>query len=263
LPTLSEPAGLADAPAAGGTAVEAIDVVKRYRLGELLSLKGTVRFLLSRDREAAKAATFEALSGVSFEARYGECYGLIGGNGSGKTTLLQLLAGITLPDSGRLVVGGRVLPLFEIGSGFHEELTGRENVILMGTILGLERAEILGAMDEIAAFAEVERHIDTPMKRYSLGMRARLSFATAMRFPADIYIFDEVLAVVDDAFTHKCLREMRALADAGACVLFVSHNMEVMRSLCERALWVDKGSLRAIGPVDDVAAEYLQDHAGE
>ena len=240
-------------------AVRVQNVTKTYELGELLSLKRTLgRFT---GRSPAVSDPFEALHDVSFEVERGECVSMLGGNGSGKSTVLQIIAGLTLPTSGHAAVRGRVLPLFEIGNSFHPDLTGRENVVLFGTILGLPRRDIHAAMDEIAAFAEVERHIDTPVKRYSLGMIARLSFAISMRFPADVYIFDEVLAVVDDEFTRKCLREMRGLAAAGRCVLFVSHDINAVKAVSSRGIWLEKGHLRAIGDVEDVAAQYAAAHA--
>ena len=185
--------------------VIARDVAKTDRLGEYLRLEGTVRALLRRRREPER---FEALRGVSFETQPGECFGIVGTNGSGKSTVLQVLSGITLPTRGEMMVRGSVLPLLAVAPGFHLELTGRENSFLFGTILGLDRALINSRLDDIARFAELERHFDTPIKRYSTGMQSRLCFAIAMLFPAAIYCFDEVLAVVDGEFKERCLQEI-------------------------------------------------------
>lgn len=235
-------------------ALKATGLAKSYELGQLLSLNRTMRRLTRR--RGAPRSPFMALQDVSFEVRRGECFSLLGSNGSGKSTILQIIAGITLPTAGELRLRGRVLPLFEIGQAFQPELTGRENVILFGTILGIPRKEILSAMDEVAAFAGVEDHMDSPVKRYSLGMIARLSFAISMRFSADVYIFDEVLAVVDDEFQQRCLREMRALVNAGRTVLFVSHNIHVVKAISDRGLWINRGRVQAIGPIEEVAEQY-------
>ncbi len=242
-----------DVQPANAPAVVARGLGKTFRLGQLLSLRRTVDVLTFR---GSRLSTIDAVDDVSFEANPGECLAVLGVNGSGKTTLLQMIAGITVPSRGEMEVRGTVLPLFEIAQAFHIELTGRENVVLFGTVLGLSRRQIDDAMDEVAAFAEVERHIDTPMKRYSMGMRARLSFATALRFPADIYIFDEVLAVVDDRFRARCHDEMRALVEAGRTVLFVSHNMQSVRYLADRGMWLHDGAVEMVGPIAEVAGAY-------
>jgi ABC-type polysaccharide/polyol phosphate transport system ATPase subunit len=199
---------------------------------------------------------FEALRGVSFETYSGECFGIVGTNGSGKSTVLQVLAGITLPTSGSMVVRGTVLPLLAVGAGFHIELTGRENSFLYGTILGLERSVIESKLEDIAAFAELERHFDTPLKRYSSGMQSRLCFAIAMLFPANIYCFDEVLAVVDGEFKDRCLREVRTLAAAGATVFFISHDLDQVAALCDRVMWLENGELVEVGDTDSVVERY-------
>jgi ABC-type polysaccharide/polyol phosphate transport system ATPase subunit len=188
--------------------------------------------------------------------RSGECLGIVGSNGSGKSTILQILAGITLPTRGVVHIRGKVLPLLAVGSGFHPDLTGRENIVLYGTILGAPRDVILGRVDEIAAFAEIERHLDTPTKRYSDGMQARLSFAIAMGFPADIYIFDEVLAVVDGEFRLRCLGEIERCSRSGRTVLLVSHDMAQIRTLADRVMWMEHGRVRRLGPAADVLDEY-------
>jgi ABC-type polysaccharide/polyol phosphate transport system ATPase subunit len=225
-------------------------------------MEATLRTLLRRGHERN---TFEALRGVNFEALQGECFGIVGTNGSGKSTVLQILAGITCPTKGSMVVHGTVLPLLAVGAGFHLELTGRENSFLYGTILGLDRALIESKLDDIAVFAELERHFDTPLKRYSHGMQSRLCFAIAMLFPANVYCFDEVLAVVDGEFKDRCLSEVSSLAAAGATVFFVSHDVEQVATLCDRVMWLKDGEVQEIGDPAEVVARYgrhVVDHAG-
>jgi lipopolysaccharide transport system ATP-binding protein len=243
-------------------AVLARDLSKTYQLGELLRMEATLRALVRRGTERS---TFEALRGISFEAYPGECFGIVGTNGSGKSTVLQILAGITCPTSGSLAVRGTVLPLLAVGAGFHNELTGRENSFLYGTILGLDRRVIESKLDDIAVFAELERYFDTPLKRYSHGMQSRLCFAIAMLFPANVYCFDEVLAMVDGEFKDRCLSEVSALAEAGSTVFFVSHDLEQVAGLCDRVMWLQEGELREIGDPEEVAERYsrhVADHAG-
>ena len=240
-------------------AIEAHELVKRYRLGEYVTLSRTIRAMVPGLRSTH--STIEAVAGVSFSVNRGECFGVVGLNGSGKSTIVQMIAGITLPASGRLVVRGRVLPLLAVGSGFHHELTGAENVRLFGAILGIEPNAVDARLDEIAAFAEVERHMDTPVKRYSDGMKARLSFATGMLFPADVYVFDEVLAVVDGEFLDRCLEAIGTLAGHGRTVLFVSHSNEQIGQLCDRVLWMKEGRVQAIGPTDEVLPRYIEERS--
>lgn len=242
-------------------AVVAKDLSKTYRLGELLRMEATLRALLRRRSEHA---TFEALRGVNFETLQGECFGIVGTNGSGKSTVLQILAGITCPTGGSLAVRGTVLPLLAVGAGFHLELTGRENSFLYGTILGLRRHVIESKLDAIAVFAELERYFDTPLKRYSHGMQSRLCFAIAMLFPANIYCFDEVLAMVDGEFRERCLSEISSLAATGSTVFFVSHDLDQVAAVCDRVMWLDSGELREIGEPGEVVERYnrhLVDHA--
>jgi ABC-type polysaccharide/polyol phosphate transport system ATPase subunit len=234
-------------------AVVARDLRKTYQLGELLRLETTLRALVRRGSERT---TFEALRAVSFDAQQGECFGIVGTNGSGKSTVLQVVAGVTCPTSGSVAIRGTVLPLLAVGAGFHLELTGRENSFLYGTILGLERHVIESKLDDIAAFAELERHFDTPLKRYSAGMQSRLCFAIAMLFPANIYCFDEVLAVVDGEFKDRCLDEISALAAAGSTVFFVSHDLELVASVCDRVMWLADGEVREIGDPEGVLERY-------
>lgn len=197
-----------------------------------------------------------ALRNVSFEVEAGEVVGIIGRNGAGKSTLLSILSRITPPTEGEAEIRGRVGSLLEVGAGFHPELTGRENIFLNGTILGMQRAEIARRFDEIVAFAEVERFVDTPVKRYSTGMYVRLAFAVAAHLEPEILIVDEVLSVGDAAFQRRCLRKMEGSAKVGRTVLFVSHNMGAVNSLCNRCLLLDGGSLVADGMTADVTALY-------
>jgi lipopolysaccharide transport system ATP-binding protein len=220
-----------------------------------------VRSLLGRNgalRKAGGSETFWALKGVSFELNCGEVLGVIGRNGAGKSTLLKVLSRITEPSVGYAEVLGRVGSLLEVGTGFHPELTGRENVYLNGAILGMKRAEIDRKFEEIVAFAEVERFLDTAVKHYSSGMYLRLAFAIAAHLEPEILIVDEVLAVGDAAFQKKCLGKMRDVSEEGRTVLFVSHNMAVVTRLCGRALWLDKGAIAFDGPCSEAVDRYLK-----
>lgn len=201
---------------------------------------------------------FWALDNVSFEVKRGEIVGIIGRNGAGKSTLLKILSRITKPTRGQVEIHGRVGSLLEVGTGFHPELTGRENIFLNGAILGMKKAEIVRNFDGIVAFAEVERFIDTPVKRYSSGMYMRLAFAVASHLEPEILLVDEVLAVGDASFQKKCLGKMGDVAKEGRTVLFVSHNMTAVRSLCGRALWLDKGGIVETGETGQVVLDYIQ-----
>jgi lipopolysaccharide transport system ATP-binding protein len=242
-------------------AIEVRNVSKRYRLGEHLSLGSTLARIASGPFRPPSHHLFDALHDVSFDVRPGECFGLIGGNGSGKSTLLHLISAVTVPTAGEIVVRGRVMPFLQVGAGFHPELTGRENIRLFGTIMGIEPEIVSDSIDDLAAFAEIAEFLDTPTKRYSDGMQARLSFAIALVFPSHIYMFDEVLAVVDDEFRERCLNAIRQLTADGHTVLFVSHNMEQVKSVCSRALWLDKGHVRAYGETHAVADAYQHEHS--
>ena len=243
-----------------GVAIAADRVGKHYQLGELYSLQQTLKHLTSRSRSEERPSV-EALRGVSFEVAHGEAFGIVGTNGSGKSTMLQILSGTVLPTAGSLTVQGRVLPLLVVGTGFHPELTGRENVSLFASSLGVPRAAIKERIGAVGEFAEIEDHMDTPIKRFSTGMMSRLSFAIAMQFPADIYIFDEVLAVVDGDFQARCLAAIGDLHAAGRTVIFVSHSIEQVAEVCERVMWLDNGEVKQIGPVDEVLGAYSRIHA--
>lgn len=234
-------------------AIRCEGVQKSYVMGAELSLQRTLMRLVGRNPGERR---FRALDDVSFIVPRGEFFGIVGSNGSGKSTLTQLISGIALPSDGAIDVWGRVLPLLEVGAGFHEELTGRENVLLMATIFGLGPEEVDAAMPTISAFSGITEHLDTPLKRYSSGMRARLSFASAICFPADVYIFDEVLAVVDDEFRDRCLAKMSELHAAGRTILLMSHDLDLIRSACRTGMWLDRGRVRIVGSIDEVTDAY-------
>jgi lipopolysaccharide transport system ATP-binding protein len=211
------------------------------------------------DRSSAREADYIwALRDASFEVRRGEVVGIIGRNGAGKSTLLKILSRITEPSEGYGEIHGRVGSLLEVGTGFHNELTGRENIYLNGAILGMKRAEITRKFDDIVAFSEVERFIDTPVKHYSSGMYLRLAFAVAAHLEPEILIVDEVLAVGDSAFQKKCLNKMQEVGREGRTVLFVSHSMSAITRLCERAILLDGGRVVRDGPAPDVVSAYLK-----
>jgi len=202
---------------------------------------------------------FWALSNISFEVKQGEVIGIIGRNGAGKSTLLKILSRITEPTTGRMNLKGRIGSLLEVGTGFHPELTGRENIYLNGAILGMAREEIKQKFDEIVAFAEVEKFLDTPVKRYSSGMYMRLAFAVAAHLDPEILVVDEVLAVGDTGFQKKCLGKMGDVATKeGRTVLFVSHNMTAIKSLCQKAIWLNQGNVVKQGEVSHIVADYIQ-----
>jgi lipopolysaccharide transport system ATP-binding protein len=203
---------------------------------------------------------FWALKNVSFELKQGQVLGIVGRNGAGKSTLLKILSRITEPTEGKILIRGRVASLLEVGTGFHPELTGRENIFLNGAILGMTQREIAKKFDEIVAFAEVEKFLDTPVKRYSSGMYVRLAFAVAAHLEPEILVVDEVLAVGDAEFQSKCLGKMDEVSRReGRTVLFVSHNMGVLKSLCPFAIWLDDGSIRQQGTAREVIGGYLAD----
>lgn len=247
-------------------ALRAEGLGKRYRTGVLgapygrlsESLTSGVRSLARlKPSNRVRAAHVWALRDLSLEVQEGEVVGIIGRNGAGKSTLLKILSGITEPTEGYVGVNGRVGSLLEVGTGFHPELTGRENILLNGAILGMKRREIARKFDEIVAFAETGEYLDTPVKRYSSGMYVRLAFAVAAHLEPDILVVDEVLAVGDAAFQQKCLGRMGAVAREGRTVLFVSHNMALVTSLCPRACWLEQGHLVADGETHDVMQQYL------
>jgi lipopolysaccharide transport system ATP-binding protein len=239
---------------------------KRYRIGERepyralrdVLAEAPARLLRRERREhVGPSDRIWALDDVSFDVRRGEVVGLIGANGAGKSTLLKVLSRITEPTEGQVVLRGRVGSLLEVGTGFHPELTGRENIFLNGTILGMRRAEIVRRFDEIVEFAGVERFLDTPVKRYSSGMQVRLAFAVAAHLEPEILLVDEVLAVGDAEFQARCLGKMKDVTREGRTVIFVSHNLAAVRGLCPRSLVLDHGKLTFDGETDRAIEHYL------
>jgi lipopolysaccharide transport system ATP-binding protein len=235
---------------------------KKFELGALShetmlrdSLVKLLRF--PRRRSSRNSEILWALKDVSFGVNEGEVVGIIGRNGAGKSTLLKVLSKIMYPTSGRVRVRGRLASLLEVGTGFHEELTGRENVFLNGSILGMKKQEVDAKLDAIVSFAGVERFMETPIKRYSTGMRLRLGFAVAAHLDPDVLIVDEVLAVGDAAFQKKCLNAMEGMRSGGRTVLFVSHNMAAVENLCSRAIWIDSGQVKRDGPAREVIESYM------
>ena len=247
------------------TVITAEGLSKRYRLGEHQAAYGTLRESLahagSSPHADASTATRRTRSGrcddVSFEVQQGEVLGVIGRNGAGKSTLLKILTRITTPTAGRVEIRGRVGSLLEVGTGFHPELTGRENVYLNGAILGMKRREIDRRYDAIVEFSGVEQFIDTPVKRYSSGMYVRLAFAVAAHLEPEILLVDEVLAVGDAEFQRRCLGRMEELGSSGRTVLFVSHQLPAVAQLCDRAIQINGGRVVGDGPPADVIANYL------
>jgi lipopolysaccharide transport system ATP-binding protein len=248
--------------------IEVQSLSKKYRIGRLqhgLSLREQLvefarnPFNIGRDEEE----TIWALQDVSFHADEGEVVGVIGRNGAGKSTLLKILSKITYPTSGAVKVRGRIASLLEVGTGFHDELTGRENVYLNGSILGMKKREVDRHFDAIVAFSGVEQFIDTPIKRYSSGMRLRLGFAVAAHLDPDVLVVDEVLAVGDAGFQKKCISAMDGLRSSGRTVFFVSHNLAAVENLCSRGIWIDSGKIRMDGAAKDVIVSYMASFAGE
>ncbi|MCL5102489.1 MAG: polysaccharide ABC transporter ATP-binding protein [Armatimonadetes bacterium] len=244
--------------------IEIQGIGKRYRIGanreKYLSLRDEIMKWLSPAARRARAALgeFWAIRDISFDVEAGETVGIIGRNGAGKSTLLKVLSKITPPTTGQIIRRGRVASLLEVGTGFHPELTGRENIYLNGAILGMTRREIAKKFDEIVAFSEVEKFLDTPVKRYSSGMYVRLAFAVAAHLEPEVLVVDEVLAVGDVEFQKKCLGKMSDVAKAGRTVLFVSHNMAAVRKLCSMAIMLSDGTKVMEGKTDEVIDHYLR-----
>ncbi len=253
--------------------IQCSGVSKRYRLGEaggatlsedlgawFARLRGRPdpRIPIGREIDSQRIGTdFWALRDVAFEVHRGETLGIIGRNGAGKSTLLKLLSRITLPTEGEIRMKGRMSSLLEVGTGFNPELTGRENIFLNGAILGMRKAEIAGKLDDIIAFSGIQHHIDSPVKRYSSGMKVRLGFSVAAHLEPEILVIDEVLAVGDAEFQRKCLGKMKDVSRSGRTILFVSHNMTAIASLCSRVLWMHDGRVRMNGATDEVVRAYL------
>jgi lipopolysaccharide transport system ATP-binding protein len=249
-------------------AVRLLDVGKQYRIDHERNVDGRLSESLTqsvgallrgrRPRRTTSTETFWALRGIDLEVRRGDVLGIVGRNGAGKTTLLKILSRITEPTTGRVELRGQVSSLLEVGTGFHMELTGRENVYLSGAILGMRQADIRRRFDEIVDFSEVERFLDTPVKRYSSGMLVRLGFAVAAHLEPDILVVDEVLAVGDAAFRRKCLAKMEGVSHDGRTVLFVSHSMPAIEALCTRGIVLEQGSIKVDGTARDIVEEYAR-----
>ncbi|WP_084141453.1 ABC transporter ATP-binding protein [Hyphomonas johnsonii] len=252
------------------TAIHVSGVGKQYLLSGSRQQHDTLRdeimagvkALVGKSETETANREFWALRDINFDVAQGEVVGVIGRNGAGKSTLLKLLSRITHPTEGRIEIQGRVGSLLEVGTGFDRELTGRENTYLNGAILGMRKKEIDRKFDEIVAFAEIEKFIDTPVKRYSSGMYTRLAFAVAAHLEPEILIIDEVLAVGDARFQARCLGKMGDVAKQGRTVLFVSHNMAAVTSFCPRTIWLDRGHVKEIGSTQGIVTRYLQ-HGGE
>ncbi len=257
-------------------AIRAENLGKQYRIGRrekyrmlrdtlldaatstLDAIQSIGRSRRNGEAESEARPSIWALKDVNFEIQHGDSVGIVGSNGAGKTTLLKLLARVTAPTKGRVHLRGRVGSLLEVGTGFHPELTGRENIFLNGAILGMRRAEIVRKFDEIVAFSEVEKFLDTPVKFYSSGMRVRLAFSVAAHLEPDILLVDEVLAVGDVAFQKKSLGKMEDVSQQGRTVLFVSHNMSAIRSLCRKGIYIEKGEMKFMGELDQAIDLYLK-----
>ena len=258
-----------------GFAISIKNLGKKYTIGRQRSANDGMRHVIEKAVRAPfaklrsgwqkkiESVDFWALRDVSIDIRHGEVVGIIGRNGAGKSTLLKILSRITIPTEGKISIDGRIASLLEVGTGFHPELTGRENVFLNGAILGMTRAEILAKFDEIVAFSEIEEFLDTPVKRYSSGMYVRLAFSVAAHLDPEILICDEVLAVGDVSFQKKCLAKIKSFAESGKTVLFVSHNMDTIRNLCDRIIWIKSGHVQEDGPSEEVIESYFSDLSKE
>jgi lipopolysaccharide transport system ATP-binding protein len=253
-----------------GAAVTAEGLSKSYVLGEYRAGYDTLRDALvrgarrvaGREQRVNSDHILWALADVSFEINAGEVVGFIGRNGAGKSTLLKVLTRITPPTRGTAMIRGRVGSILEVGTGFHPELTGRENIFLNGAVLGMKRREILAKFDDIVEFSGVEKFIDTPIKRFSSGMYVRLAFSVAAHLEPEVLIIDEVLAVGDHEFQQRCMGRIEEISQSGRTVLFVSHDMQAVSRLCDRAYWLESGRVVADGPSEDIVAEYLQGRSG-
>ena len=251
------------------TAIELSSVSKRYRLRgggwHVTSIKDEVGRLSARllGREVPPREEFWALRDVSFSLKRGDTLGLIGRNGAGKSTLLKVLSRVTVPTTGSFVTNGRLGSLIEIGAGFHPDLTGRENIFLNGSIMGMTRREVQRKFDQIVAFSEVERFIDTPIKHYSSGMQMRLGFAVAAHTDPDVLLIDEILAVGDASFQAKCLNKLTELKAQDKTIVLVSHNLTNITEQCKTVLWIDGGTVRMMGDPDTVVDAYLEHVAAD
>jgi ABC-type polysaccharide/polyol phosphate transport system ATPase subunit len=251
-------------PTMGDNVLDVQGVFKKFRRGELHSslrdlIPAVTQRLVRREQpQRLEQREFWALQDVSFSVRRGEAFGIIGANGAGKSTILKLLTGIMRPTKGSIHVGGRVSALIEVSAGFHQDLTGRENIYLNATILGMRKEEIKRRFDAIVDFSGLEEFIDTPVKRYSSGMFARLGFSVAAHVDPDLLLVDEVLSVGDYLFQRKCIERMNSVIASGATVIFVSHNLRAVSNICQRSLLLEKGRIQMVGPTDEVIRMYFK-----
>ena len=257
------------------TILKVENVGKEYRLGQIggATLREELQRLGAKIRKkedptlkigykkSVKNGKIHALKNVSFEAERGEAIGIIGRNGAGKSTLLKLITGVTAPTNGTIYLNGRVASMLEVGTGFHPELTGRENIYVNGAILGMTKKDIDSKIEDIIDFSECREFIDTPVKRYSSGMYVKLAFSVAAHLDAEIMIMDEVLAVGDVAFQNKCIKKMKEIADSGRTILYVSHNMSTVRNLCKRCIIIEKGEKVFDGDTEDAIAKYISSNS--
>jgi lipopolysaccharide transport system ATP-binding protein len=245
-------------------AVRVEEVSKSFPLQTVSGHHGTLKNLLTSLSPFTRSSgpTHQALDRVTFSVSTGEAVGIVGRNGSGKSTLLRLLAGIYRPDSGQILTRGRISSLIELGAGFHQDITGRENILVEGMLLGLSRREVRRRLDEIVSFAEIGEYLDQPVRTYSTGMFMRLAFSIATHVDPDILLIDEVLAVGDGAFVLKCYERLMEFRAGGKCIILVSHDTASVERWCDRAIWIEKGRLAAEGHPGDVIAQYLGQHAG-
>ena len=237
------------------TAIYLEKVSIRYRLPSD-SVKTFKEYMIRLVQGRIEYKAFWALKNIDLEVRKGEIFGILGRNGAGKSTLLKVISKVLVPIEGRVWINGYISPLLQLGAGFHPELTGRENVYLNATLLGHSRSEIDEKLEEIIAFAEIGDFIEAPLRTYSSGMNARLGFAVASAWQPDILILDEVLSVGDAAFQEKCFERMTTFRDSGATVLMVAHNIDKIRELCQRAMWLDHGEIQLMGTVEDICDAY-------
>lgn len=250
-------------------AIKVQGISKKYKIGQrekYKTLTDTINrsikkiFLIFKKASGSKKSDeFWALKNINFEVKHGEIVGIIGKNGAGKSTLLKIISRVTVPTEGKIEIFGRIGSLLEVGTGFHSELTGRENIFFSGSIMGMKKNEIEDKLESIINFAEIEKFIDTPVKRYSSGMYVRLAFAVAAHIEPEILLIDEVLAVGDVEFQKKCLNKMKDVSRGGRTILFVSHDMNSIRNLCTRTIWLKKGEIYKIGDTYEITEEYLRD----
>lgn len=253
--TASDLRGAAESDVSAAASIRLEGVSVRYQAP--LERVGTFKeYAIRRLQRRVRFTDFYALAGIDLEVHYGEILGIIGRNGAGKSTLLKVVSRVLVPTRGRVYVRGRVSPLLELGAGFHPELTGRENVMLNGTLLGHTSRELEARMDDIIDFAELGSFIEAPLRTYSSGMAARLGFAVATAWRPEILLVDEVLAVGDEAFRRKCDARMRSYREGGTTTLLVTHDMEAIQSLCDRAAWLEHGRIVSIGPAGRVIDDY-------